>query len=158
MLEITGSSGIKSWWLVKSRLICWSEGQRVIIIKEILIYSTVIWICTDSRNLWLGFVSLVISSNFIDIYNSLGAISSWSGYLSLRCLISGITYLETWIRWIVDRSNFIKILLILHYLIEFVDVGYVLLDEVVIALVESLSHQYVLIARVLGCLQVSLVL
>ena len=58
----------------------------------------------------------------------------------------------------MDRSNFIKILLILHYLIEFVDVGYVLLDEVVIALVESLSHQYVLIARVLGCLQVSLVL
>ena len=50
----------------------------------------------------------------------------------------------------MDRSNFIKILLILHYLIEFVDVGYVLLDEVVIALVESLSHQYVLIARVLG--------
>ena len=47
----------------------------------------------------------------------------------------------------MDRSNFIKILLILHNLIEFVDVGYVLLDEVVIALVESLGHQYVLIAR-----------
>ena len=52
----------------------------------------------------------------------------------------------------MNRSNFIKILLILHNLIEFVDVGYVLLDEVVIALVESLSHQYVLVTRVLGCL------
>ena len=41
-------------------------------------------------------------------------------------------------------------LLVLDYLIEFVDVGDVLLDEIVIALRIGLGHEYLLVARVLS--------
>ena len=59
-----------------------------------------------------------------------------------------------WIAYLKSRSwsYFIKILLIFHNLIEFINVRYVPLDKVIIALVESLGHQYVLITRVLSSL------